>query len=82
MKQAAPESFYYIFFPKEVVFIPQLKSLLWQTAGFTAEPEWHTHRERETRSLHRSPTVIERGHSLTKQWLMSYGAVKTESFVW
>lgn len=36
IKQAAPESFFCF---KEVAFIPQLKSLMWQIARFTAEPE-------------------------------------------
>lgn len=32
-----------LFYFKGVAFIPQLKSLLWQIARFTVEPEWHLH---------------------------------------
>lgn len=42
MKQAAPVVLgLFFFFTKEVAFIPQLKSPLWQIARFTAGPEWH-----------------------------------------
>lgn len=45
-----------------VVFIPQLKSLLWQIAHFNVEPEWHTHTHTtvEIQLLRWSPTNIER----------------------
>ena len=47
-KNQASSTRVFLFF-KEVVFIPQLKSLLWQIAHFTVEPE-ETHRQTKGKS--------------------------------